>query len=69
MKSGEVTRVCKHRMDVNILWIRNEPEKGPPAIFISGTEGPICVTLTNQTFYVKCPKCFETIREALLSKY
>ena len=54
-----ITRSCEHRKAVDILWIVNNGVD-PPAVLICGeSEKPFVVTLTNQTFYVKCPACFK----------
>lgn len=50
---------------VDILWIRNNQEEGPPVVFLNTQGGPLVVTLTNQTFYVNCPACFQAKRLAV----
>jgi translation initiation factor IF-1 len=52
---------CEHRKGM-VAYIRNNAVEGPPVVFIDGYQGPIVVTLTNQTFYVRCPECFKKIR-------
>lgn len=60
-----ITMTCEHRRAVNILWITCGQGVEPPVLFIErNEEGPIVITLTNQTFYVKCPGCFNAVRKA-----
>ena len=56
---------CIHLEHVDILWIRNNPQEGPPVVFINHPGGPLVVTLTNQTFYVKCPACYRELGNLL----
>jgi hypothetical protein len=63
-ENAGITRCCVHREAVNCLWITRNEGEGAPILFISGSEAPIVVTLTNQTFYVKCPECFRGVYPA-----
>jgi hypothetical protein len=52
------TRSCEHRRAVDSLWIDHGAQNRAPVLFLDVFEaGPVILTLTNQTIYVRCPAC------------
>jgi hypothetical protein len=50
---------CEHRRKASAYYVRNNPMEGPPIILIESPEGHLVVTLTNQTIYLECWKCYQ----------
>lgn len=61
-ESPGITRTCEHCRAVDILWITNEAGKMPEVIVENKSGRIFILGLTNQTFYVKCPACWQRDR-------
>lgn len=65
-ESPGITRACEHCKGVDILWITRESGEMPEVIVEPDPKGRVFILgLTNQTFYVKCPACWQRDRRSI----
>lgn len=61
----ERTICCPHRAG-RAVWIRNDGMGPPVVLWEAYGDGPVILTLTNQTIKAQCAECFERVRDLLI---
>lgn len=61
---GKTGTICCEHLAGYADWVRNDGMGAPVLLVELYRQGPVVLTLTNSTIYLKCPCCFEASRRA-----